>query len=144
MNKKNPPDLDTLEVSRLKRRYLVWLYKTIKEQLDRIDRKFTQLDVDRKIYEQLKRVKVLGDKSNWDKLLCDFSDYIAKKEKDAISSKFIDSNSGLRADYLFLKTKFVALEKIIIKEFGKRALLEIKSMYEDEFVRRILEERVHK
>ena len=31
----------------LKKRYLIWLYKTTKEALDRIERKFTQADIDK-------------------------------------------------------------------------------------------------
>lgn len=144
MSKLKSFNLDTQEVSRLKRRYLIWLYKTIKESLDRIDRKFTQLDIDRKIYEQLKKIDVLEDRQNWNKLLVDFSDYIVKKEREALSLKFIDSKRKLKADYLFLKSKLNVVEKIISAQFGKKELRRIKSLYEDEFVKRILEEREYR
>lgn len=46
---------DNLNTKKLKTRYLVWLYKTTKERLDRIDRKFTQLEVDRFILRELEK-----------------------------------------------------------------------------------------
>ena len=142
MKKNTISDLPKTEIN-LKKRYLIWLYKTIKEPLDRIDRKFTQLDIDKKIFKSLKVIKI-KDKTTWQKLLDEFKDYIQKKERDGLSLKHIDSSGKLNVDYLFLKNKLRIVEQLIYQMFGKKELQRIRFLYEQEMTRRILEEREHR
>ena len=61
----------------------MWCYKTTKESLDRVDRKFTQLTVDRYMLGQLnKRPARFTPKAQvrYRELLREFQDYIAQKE----------------------------------------------------------------
>jgi len=137
-----------LNEKKLKSRYLVWLYKTTKEQLDRIDRKFTQLEVDRFIQSGLEKdIKGLstGQKDNLAKYLNEFKEYIAKKEAEAGALKF-DSQKPKKEkpEYVFLKLKLKQIEKKIEVLLGKKALEEISDLYEQEMLRRIIEEREHK
>lgn len=122
----------------LKKRYLLWLYKTTKEALDRIERKFTQLEIDRFILKEL-------IKSNRDKkvqrFIQEFKVYIHNKEKEGISLKY--ENKDLKLDYQFLVLKLKAVEKAIIKELGKNALREIKLLYETEMIKCILKSAEH-
>lgn len=117
----------------LKKRYLVWLYKVTKESLDRIERKFTQLEIDRHLLEELKKedkTKELG------KFIAEFEVYIRNKEKDGLSLKYTGKN--LRPDYKFINLKLKTIEKAIVKELGNKGLAEIKSLYEREMTERIL------
>jgi hypothetical protein len=41
-------------------------------------------------------------------------------------------------EFIFLEEKLEAIEKIILRELGRRALAEIKSLYEAEMIQRIL------
>lgn len=116
----------------LKRRYLIWLYKTTKEALDKIERKFTQLEIDRFILKELKKNKDKGLK----KFIAEFEVYIQNKEKDGMALKY--RGEKLKPDYLLLELKLKAIEKAIIKELGNKALNEIKSLYEKEMLERIL------
>lgn len=133
---------------KLKTRYLVWLYKTTKEQLDKIDRKFTQLEVDRFILKELERNSSRFSKeqrNSLEKYLNDFKEYIAKKETEAAAFKFTAATKKeVSPEYLFLKFKFKAIEKQIKGLLGKKALAEIQDLYEREMLRRIIEEREHK
>lgn len=135
-------------MKKLKTRYLVWLYKTTKEQLDKIDRKFTQLEVDKFILKELQRdlCQISQEKrKTLEKPLNDFKAYIAKKEAEGVSLKFISAaRKEERPEYLFLKFKLQAIEKQINSLLGKKALLEIQDLYEREMLRRIIEEREHK
>lgn len=122
----------------LKRRYLVWFYKTTKEALDRIERKFTQLEVDRIVLAELKK---LDRARKLTKFIAEFKDYIAKKEKDSLALKYIGKE--LNPEYRFLVIKLEAVEKAIAKELGQRGLKEIKSLYEKEMTERILKSTEH-
>lgn len=144
MKRKKILDLTKEEMSSLKKRYLIWLYKTTKESLDRIDRKFTQLEIDKKIFKRLGGAEPTGDKAAWQRLLDDFRNYIEKKEEEAIGSRYADRQGHLKAGYLFLKSKLKATEKLISDGLGKNQLRRIKSLYEKEMTRRIIEEREHK
>jgi len=120
----------------LKKRYLIWLYKTTKEVLDKIERKFTQLEIDRFILAELKK----QDKNNEAaKFIQKFKVYIQNKEKDGLSLKY--NGKKLNPEYQFLVSKLNAIEKVITKELGKASLLKIKDAYEKEMTRRILQER---
>jgi hypothetical protein len=122
----------------LKKRYLVWLYKTTKESLDRIERKFTQLEIDRLILAHLKK---LDRQKKVSSFIADFKTYIQNKEKEGLGLKYQGLN--LKPEYYFLVLKLEAIEATIVKELGRKALLEIKSLYENEMTRRILESKEH-
>jgi hypothetical protein len=123
----------------LKKRYLIWFYKVTKEALDKIERKFTQSQIDRCILKELKQ----RDKENrLAKYIAEFREYAANKEKDGISLKF--EGKSLKPEYHFLVLKLEAIEKAIIKELGRPALAEVKNSYEKEMIKRILEERQEK
>jgi hypothetical protein len=122
----------------LKKRYLVWLYKTTKESFDKIERKFTQLEIDRQILCYLKK---LDTQKRAGGFIFDFKTYIANKEREALSLKYEGKN--LKSEHYFLDLKLMAIEKVIKGELGKKGLAEIKSLYEEEMTKRILESREH-
>ena len=126
---------DTLN---LKRRYLVWFYKTTKEALDRIDRKFTQVEIDQFILKELKASDKAGRIAHF---IAEFEAYAQSKEKDGLALKFDGDN--LKAEYIFLDEKLKAIEKVIVQELGKPALEEIKALYEKEFTERIVKSAEH-
>ena len=121
------------DIKNLKKRYLLWLYKTTKEPLDKIERKFTQLEIDRFILKEL-------EKRDTDNRVNKFSDefklYIQNKEKEGLGLKY--KNKELKPEYLFLVLKLKTIEKAIIRELGKAGLEKIKSLYEKEMTERIL------
>ena len=125
-------------------RYLLWLYKTTKEDFDRIERKFTQVDIDRKLLRsmagQRDALKRKGEMTPV-KLLKDYKDYIDKKEKDGLALKY--EGRKLRPEYYHVSLKLEAIEESIVGELGKKALKKIKSLYEQEMRRRIIEAREH-
>jgi hypothetical protein len=130
--------MDKKDIKNLKKRYLLWFYKTTKEDLDRVERKFTQLDIDKFILKELKKLdkgKKLG------KYIGEFEVYIANKEKDGLSLKY--ENGGLKPEYSFIVAKLKAVESSVVKELGKSALKEIKSLYEKEMTERILRSTEH-
>lgn len=127
------------EIKDLKKRYLFWLYKSTKEAFDRIERKFTQLEIDRFILKELRR---LDTDKKVQKFIDEFNTYIQNKEKEAVSLKY--ENKGLKSEYSFLEFKLKAIEKAIIKNLGKGALEKIKDLYTQEMLKRIIEERVNK
>ncbi len=132
----------TLNEKRLVRRYLVWCYKTTKEQLDRVDRKLTQLLVDRYMLKDLKRGHEEGQ--YYSKPVKDFQEYIRKKEEEASKQKFDDSNQGeLQPSYLYLQRRLQAVESSIVFFLGEKELPLIEKFYEEEMTRRILESREH-
>jgi hypothetical protein len=125
-------------------RYLLWLYKTTKEEFDRIERKFSQVDIDRKLLrsmaEQRDASKLTGEMTPG-KFLKDFKDYIDKKEREGVKLKF--EGSKVRPEYYHLSLKLEAIEKAIVEEFGQRGLRGIKTLYEHEMRRRIIEAQKH-
>ena len=123
----------------LKKRYLIWFYKQVRESLDKIDRKFTQLEIDQYILEQMRKLDTSKAARNY---IEEFKVYIQNKEKDALGRKY--NGKELKPEYYFLQLKLQAIEKSIEKEFGKKGLEEIEALYEQEMVRRILEEREQK
>lgn len=122
----------------LKKRYLIWLYKTTKEALDRIERKFTQADIDKFILMDM--IRQDKDKKAA-KFIDEFKAYIASKEKDGFNLKF--EGDKLRPEYYFLSIKLKAVEKAIEKSLGRSALDEIKLLYEMEMIERILKSTEH-
>jgi hypothetical protein len=132
----------------LTRRYLVWCYKTTKESLDKIDRYFTQLRVDRFVLGHLTRgaepqsTKASGD---YRRQVNDFKKYMAQKEGNALKQKFVDGHQKqLRADYMVLKNRFGAVENAIVTFLGKGELRKICRLYEEEMTQRILQARDHR
>ncbi|MDP3731603.1 MAG: hypothetical protein Q8R31_01045 [Candidatus Omnitrophota bacterium] len=138
------------DIKNLKKRYLLWMYKTNKEALDRIERKFTQLEIDRFILQELR-------KSDRDKIvqrfITEFNNYIQNKEKEAVSLKYENKDfpaiAGPRhrrekPEYSFLVFKLMAIEKAISRELGKGALEKIKDSYTQEMFKRIIEEKANK
>ncbi|MCG8429797.1 MAG: hypothetical protein MJA29_01300 [Candidatus Omnitrophica bacterium] len=129
------------EQKQLKKRYLIWLYKTLKELIDRIERKFTQLEIDRFILGELEDADTAKE---FGKLIKQWDEYIHKKEQDGNDLKYSSGNK-VRLEYRFLELKFRAVEKAIVEMYGAKALKEIRDMYEREMVDRILmskEERI--
>jgi hypothetical protein len=124
------------DVKDLKKRYLLWLYKTTKEALDKIERKFTQLEIDRFILQELRR---LDKDKKIKKHIQEFESYIQNKEKEGLGLKY--ENGRLKPDYCFLALKLKAIESSIVKELGKNTLKEIKALYEKEMTERILREQ---
>ncbi len=130
--------MDKKEKKLLKKRYLLWFYKTTKEALDRVERKFTQLEIDKFILKELRRL----DKSEAiKKHIQEFENYIQYKEKEGLDLKY--ENGQLRPNYSFLVTKLKAIENSIIKELGKNSLKEIKALYEKEMSERVLKSTEH-
>jgi len=133
------------DIKNLKFRYLLWLYKTKKEALDRVERKFTQVDIDRKIMRYMREhsnSRNLKMKNETKKFLKDFKEYINKKEKEGMELKF--EGRKLKPEYYHLSLKLEAIEKSIVEELGHRGLKEIKALYEHEMMRRIIESQEHK
>lgn len=134
------------DIKNLKTRYLIWLYKTTKEELDRIDRKFTQLEVDGVIFNKLKPAfnkLPKSQKEAYKKYLADWSGYIKNKKIDAEQLKF-EKTGEIKPNYLFLRIKLSAIESAIKKLIGRSQLNQIRLLYHQEMLKRILEERQHK
>ena len=129
------------------RRYLVWCYKTTKEELDRIDRKFTQLAVDDFILGQLNAAKKKAGKeglSRYNELVNDFEKYIADKAKGSQALKFTGPGERtLEPKYFFLKERLAAIEKSIVSFLSRKDLAVIESLYEAEMTQRILGSKEH-
>lgn len=122
----------------LKGRYLLWLYKTTREELERIERKFTQLEIDNFLLKELCAGKA-GE--NYRSFIDEFRAYVEKKQREGARLKF--AAGGLKPEYAFLAAKLKAIEKAIAKTLGRPRLAEIKSLYELEMRRRILESHDH-
>lgn len=127
----------------LTRRYLIWCYKTTKEELDKVDRYYTQLNVDRFVLEKLRRNKAAGNKE-FLALVDDFSDYMEKKKANVDKKKFTDTQcQALDKDYLYLNHRFFAIEQAIVHFLGRSELKNIADLYEAEMSQRILSAREH-
>ena len=124
-------------------RYLLWLYKTSKEEFDLIERKFTQMDIDRMILRYMAGHgdPLLKRESTPGKFLKDFKNYIDKKEKEGVELKF--EGKKLKPEYHHLSLKLEAIEKTIVAECGQRGLRRIKALYEHEMRRKIMEAQKH-
>ena len=136
LKSKTPPQALTANQRRLIRRYLVWCYKTTKENLDRIDRKFTQLIVDDFMFEELKKA---GLDQSCPQPFKEFNAYIEAKRASAFQEKFSDTSAKTVSDqYEYLIQRLAAVEKSIVRFLGRSALIEIVELYEAEMTRRIL------
>ncbi len=137
----------TQNETNLIRRYLIWCYKTTKEDLDKIDRYFTQMKADDLVLQQLKQSKEYrsskGGKAYQDRIE-QFQVYMNKKEANVLKRKFKDGGRKvLDPDYQYLKNRFVAIEETIRHFLGPKELKKICLLYEEEMTRRILESREH-
>ena len=135
----------TLKEKKLLRRYLVWCYKTTKEELDKVDRYFTQLIADEFILKQLKGTKdyksSVGNKG-YKNLVDQFKAYINTKELSVLKKKFKDrKHLKLHPDYQYLRCRFAAIEKTIVHFLGTPELNKICLLYEQEMTKRILQTR---
>lgn len=131
----------------LLRRYLIWCYKTTKENVDRIDRYYTQNLVDHFILDELTKTKEFkSDKTpiEYKRLIKSFEDYAENKVKNADQQKFVnEKKTELTANYLYQTHRFAAIEKAIKHFFGAKELESIKNFYEEEMTSRILQAKDH-
>lgn len=127
------------------RRYLIWCYKTTKEELDRVDRYFTQAIVDEKLLKALKsEAKKAGDNPVLTKKVEEFQTYMDTKMKNVLPKKYLDvSKKVLQPEYWYLQTRFKAIEQAIVSFLGEKELRSVQNLYETEMTRRILEAREH-
>lgn len=138
--------MDKKDVQNLKKRYLIWLYKTTKEAFDRYERKFTQLEIDeeilKEIEKELKEAYLPSEKKDLEKYVNDLRAYIDEKEDACAKLKYKGKRTN--PEFIFLDVKLNAIEKEIKDQFGAKALEEIKGLYEAQMQGRILEERQEK
>src|SRR3989338_1194827 len=127
------------------RRYLVWCYKTTKEELDKIDRYFTQAVVDDYLIERLKNLSEYKDRGTFfHKSVEDFVQYALEKKAKAERKKFADSaQKTLHPDYEYLNARVEAIEQAICHFFDQKELEKITALYENEMTERILKAREH-
>ena len=136
-----------LKDKNLIRRYLLWCYKTTKEDLDRIDRYQTQFVVDEYLLQQMEKRNQteLEDNAALRELVNGFDEYLKTKKKKADRQKFKGvKQETLKPEYQYLRMRLDAIEKSIVHFLGKKELNRIIDAYEDEMVGRILEAREHK
>lgn len=130
------------DANSLTQRYLFWLYKTTRDQTDKIDRKFTQLEVDKEIQKILeKKVNSLkkASQKSLNTFLKEWKEYIFAKQSDAQKLK-VNEEGGFSDEYLFLHLKLAAITQIIKDRFGLAALKKFKALYEECAFKAILEE----
>lgn len=146
MTSKNKEVLVTQREYELTRRYLIWFYKSAKEDLDKIDRYFTQVPVDAFVLNHMRQeIKEDAHVPEAFKEKVDaFEQYMmAKKTKAEVQKFFNVEQAMLTSDYLYLKIRLESVEKAIVHFLGEEALIEINTLYETEMSRRILEARDH-
>jgi hypothetical protein len=131
-------DMEKENSLNLKKRYLLWLYKTTKESLDRIDRKFTQLDIDGSLLSELRQAAAREKVTRY---VEEFEAYVKSKEIEAKRLKY--KGRHLQPEYRFLVLKLAAVEKTIRKELGDQGLDEIRILYQNEMEERILRSTEH-
>ena len=131
----------------LTRRYFIWCHKTTKEELDKVDRYFTQLVVDDYLLTQLRgsgEFKHPEAHDGFKRKVDEFHLYMKDKETNVMAKKFLKGKEGaMNPDYLYLKKRFAAIEKAIIAFLGKKGLAEICELYEGEMTQRILQAKGH-
>lgn len=128
------------------KRYLVWCYKTTKEELDRVDRYFTQGIVDEFILNELSNAKefITAQNTQYRQLVDEFKAYMDKKLSNAINKKYLDKRKTKNVpEYQYLSNRMAAIEKAISFHFGENGLKEIIALYENEMTGRILSSREH-
>lgn len=137
----------TGDQKRLIRRYLIWCYKAAKEELDKIDRYFTQALVDDFILAQLSRSKEFRlpqTNNKYRKFIEDFEQYAKTKSEKAAKQKFVNEKHGdVEPGYRYLKNRVHAIEKAICHFLGPKEFGKIQALYEEEMTGRILGAREH-
>jgi len=133
------------DVKNLRKRYFIWLYKTTKEAFDKYERKFTQIDVDKDLLTEMEN-ELLGaylphEKAHLEKFVNQYREYISAKEKSCLELKYQGKKTN--PEFIFLDVKLNAVEKLIVKELGRRGLERIKTLYEIEMTERILRSTEH-
>ena len=135
--------MDKRDERNLKMRYFAWMYKNTKEAFDRYERKFTQLEIDKSILremeKELKGAYLPHKKRALEKYINDFRRYINAKEELCLKLKY--KGKKMNPEFIFSDVKLEAIEKAIARELGSEALSRIKDAYEEEMLRRILQER---
>jgi len=138
---------NTAREKELLRRYLVWCYKTTKEDLDRIDRYFTQFQADALLLKILRNQQDYHKSPRTDpyrQLVDGFETYMKEKHQSALKKKFADkAHEQLEPQYRYLRNRLGAIEKAIVHFFGKKELAVIGRLYEEEMTSRILTAREH-
>ncbi|MCA9393244.1 MAG: hypothetical protein KC900_03485 [Candidatus Omnitrophica bacterium] len=127
------------------RRYLVWCYKTTKEDLDRIDRYFTQNVVDEFLFKELigsEEFKAASGNVEFKKKVQAFEDYKIEKFAKAREKKY-SGGDQLRPEYLYLVKRLEAIAAAITHFLGKKELDQIIDSYEKEMTARILSAKEH-
>lgn len=140
MSKKIP----TTEYCLIKR-YLIWCYKTTREELDRIERYFTQNQVDDYILAELIKSEEFQSASgdtDYKKSVQAFEEYKINKFQRAREKKFGEGEE-LTADYLYLSKRLAAIESAAVHFLGEKEYQQIVEMYEQEMTRRIMAAREH-
>lgn len=135
-------DGNRADAQALTKRYLLWLYKATREELDKIDRKFTQLDVDLRIQKIVsQRTAALPQRLRHSlaPFLKEGQEYIFQKDSDAQKLRFGEDGQP-DARYVFLRLKCEAITRLIRQRFGLQGLKEIKRLYEESCAQRILED----
>ena len=130
----------------LVRRYLIWAYKTTKESFERIERKTTQLIVDEQVLKALNKApRPKGaTQKDYEHFIEEFVGYIANKRKDELAQKFFNGKRDvLHPQYLYLQNRLKAIEETIKHFLGPKELKKIEALFEEEFVRRILQAKEH-
>lgn len=131
----------------LTKRYLIWCYKTTKEELDRIERYFTQRQVDLFLLKTLRLSpdhKKAKKKEGFRMHVDQFEAYMEKKYRNALKKKFMDPRQKkVHPQYVYLKNRYKAIEKAIVHFFSKKELASIRRMYEEEMSSRIISAREH-
>jgi len=131
----------------LTKRYFVWCYKTTKEELDRIERYFTQFEVDAFVLKKLRSTqdyKKTADKHSYRNTVNQFEKYMEKKKTNVLSKKYSDKKlTKLNPQYQYLKNRLSAIESAIDHFLGKKEREVIRRLYEEEMTRRILQATDH-
>lgn len=137
----------TTNQKNLIRRYLIWCYKTTKEELDRIDRYATQNMVDTVLLKKLRnglRFKKASADDSYRALIIQFQEYMQKKLENADQKKFVDGfQKDLKPEYQYLLDRCRVIEETIRYFLGKKELAHICSLYEQEMIQRILQAKEH-
>jgi len=129
------------------RRYLIWCYKTTKEELDKIDRYFTQLKADAYVLLNLRKTKeykASAGNSAYKDIVDGFQAYMSEKEINVLKKKYKNGQSAeLDPGYQYLENRFIAIENTIEHFLGVNELKNICRLYEEEMTDRILKAREH-
>jgi hypothetical protein len=133
--------MDKQDEINLRKRYLVWLYKTTKEAFDRYERKFTQFEIDEELLKEIetefKDSYLPNEKKELEQFVNDFRKYVDEKEEACLKLKYKGKKAN--PEFIFLDAKLNAVETIIKRMFGKKFLDGVKNLYEEEMLQRIME-----